>query len=582
MTDTKKTGNPNKQPANVTPLPLKAKANPKDHPHAATDDDQTGINDTRKLPLPIKLAELWLGGREQRGIDLRLVSDKDGHKHFWKYEGGLWAFVDDKEVGKWLAADLQAVLIDDLDQKRKAANKLFSEATQYIIRSSAIREPLKGFVDWDAHGKIPIKSGLIDPLTQKLEPMRKAHYCTQRLDIDYDPDATCPKWEQLLADTFSDRTEKVCTTYINMLQEFEGVSLIGKRPKALCRELLLHGPTDCGKSVLLYVMSMLLNDNPITVVFKEMDGTHGLQPFMRRGVPWVLHEAFDAGDWHQTSLTKSIVSGDPVTINPKYGTPITIRPNNPAMHATNHPPQWKDSSAAMVARMLVIPFTKTFDRKNPIGVAAEACKIDPTWGPHDLVLNTERTGVFNWALAGLKRALQRGHFVNTEAGEAILEEARKDSNIVAGFLSDCIDYDADTMISTVDFFGSLRKWFVEQHGDRKEGGPTPDLVGKHLAALCDPQIVRDKNKYRDKQGLRFIIGIKLNEAGRAFFESCLTQEYNRAAVRPELARMSICYNDTIKPIKAEWLEHLEIKELKARAKAKGEETEANAAGVDWG
>jgi len=168
-----------------------------------TDGPQPGQNDTRKLPLAIKLADLWFNTRQPRHIDLRLVADKENHKHFWKYENGLWRFVDDKEVSKWLAADLQAVLIDDLDQKRKASNKLFSEAVQYIIRSAAIREPLPDFVDWDTHGKIPIKAGLIDPLTLTLEPLRKEHYCTCRLDIEYDPDATCPKWEQLLADTFS-------------------------------------------------------------------------------------------------------------------------------------------------------------------------------------------------------------------------------------------------------------------------------------------------------------------------------------------------------------------------------------------
>jgi energy-coupling factor transporter ATP-binding protein EcfA2 len=568
MTDkSKNKEQPNQSQQNVA---SPSKAN-QDQPPADANGAQPGQNDTRKLPLHIKLAERWLDSREQRGFDLRLVSDNDGHKHFWKYEDGLWGFIDDKEVGKWLEADLQAVLIDDLDQKRKATNKLSSEATKYIIRSAAIREPLKDFIDWDMHGKIPIKTGLIDPLTLKKEPMRKEHYCTSRLDIDYDRDAKCPKWEQLLADTFSDRTEQDRTTYIQMLQEFEGTSLISRRPKRLCRELLLLGPTDCGKTVLLNVLGGLISNNPITTPLKELGGTHGLQQFLRRGVPWVLHEAFDGGVWHLTSETKMIISCDPIPINPKYGKPITIRPNNPPMHATNHPPQWKDSSEAMVERMLIILFTKKFDRMNPTGVAAEARDEDPTWEPHDLILKHERTGLFNWALAGLKRALERGHYVNTESGEAALEEARKDSNIVKGFMPDCIDYDADVMISKVDFLAAVRKWFGEQYGDKKEGGPSPDMIGRHLVALNDPLIVQNKDKYKDRNGLRFYIGIKLNEgAGKEFFESCLTEEFGSTRIRTELARMSTSYKDTIRPIPAGWLGHVEIKELKARAKAAAE------------
>jgi hypothetical protein len=551
MTDTDK---PDDQKSNITPLPIKRKDD--QDQHAATNS---------KLPFHIRVAELYLDTREQRGTDLRLVPDANNQNHFWKYENGLWALLPDQDVGKWLAAELQAVVTDDLDQKRKSFNKLFSEATQYIIRSGTIREPLKDFIDWDAHGKIPIKTGLIDPLTLTIEPIRKQHYCTWRMNIDYDPDAKCPHWGQLLADAFSDRTEQDRATYISMLQEFEGTSLLSMRPKALCRELVLHGPTDCGKSVLLYVMGGVHTENPISTPLKELGGTHGLQSFLRRGVPWVLHEAFDAGVWHQTSETKMIISGDPILINPKYGTPITLKPNNPAMHATNHPPQWKDSSEAMVARMLIIPFTKTFNRENPIGVAAEARKMNLTWGPHDLVLNTERPGVFNWALAGLKRALERGHCINTEVGKAVLEEARMDSNLVAGFIAECIDYDADAMISTVDFFGPLRKWFAEQHGDRKEGGPTPDLVGKHLAALCDPLILQNKNKFKDRNGLRFYIGIKLNNgAGKEFFEHCVREDFG-GKVRPELARMSNSYEATIRPIKPEWLEQPEVVALKVRA-----------------
>jgi hypothetical protein len=182
-----------------------------------------------------------------------------------------------------------------------------------------------------------------------------------------------------------------------------------------------------------------------------------------------------------------------------------------------------------------------------------------------------RAGVFNWALVGLKSALERGHFVNTEAGEAVLEEAPMDSNIAAGFMKDCIEYDADVMISTVDFFGSLRKWFGEQYGDRKEGGPTPRLVGMHLAALCDPLIVHDRDKYKDRNGLRFYIGIKLNEgAGKAFFEHCLSQDFGSDKVRPELARMSDSYQKTIRPIPVDWIGHAKIKELKARAQGQAQ------------
>jgi hypothetical protein len=347
-------------------------------------DTNNGKNDVKKLPFHIRLAELYLDHvMEQHGRDLRVVPDSEGRDYFWKYENGLWTQIADADIAKWLEPELQLVLNEDFDLKRKSNNKLFSEATKHIIRSPTVRRPLPDFVDWDSHGKIPTKAGLIDPLTLVIEPMRKRDYCTRRLDIAYDSRAKCPWWERMLADAFSDRTEDDRAISINLLQEAAGLGLISNRPKALARALLLWGPPDSGKSGLIDVISRLISDYLITTAFKELSGTHGLQPFLRRGIPWVLHEAFNDNVWHLTSETKMIISGDPIPINPKNGKIITIKPNAPAYWASNHEPKFRDSSGAMATRMLIIKFTKTFDKEHPVGVAAEARKRNPTWQPQD-------------------------------------------------------------------------------------------------------------------------------------------------------------------------------------------------------
>lgn len=101
-----------------------------------------------------------------------------------------------------------------------------------------------------------------------------------------------------------------------------------------------------------------------------------------------------------------------------------MKVNTPAFWATNHPPKFKESSGAMATRLIIVPMTRTFDKSKPVGVAAEARKCNPAWEPFDLIINTELPGVLNWALAGLKRALERGHFVNTQAGKELLEQSR--------------------------------------------------------------------------------------------------------------------------------------------------------------
>jgi phage/plasmid-associated DNA primase len=87
-----------------------------------------------------------------------------------------------------------------------------------------------------------------------------------------------------------------------------------------------------------------------------------------------------------------------------------MKANAPAFWGTNHPPKFKESSGAMANRMVIVPMTRSFDKNNPVGVAAEARKHNPAWDAFDLIINTELPGVLRWALVGLKRALERGHF----------------------------------------------------------------------------------------------------------------------------------------------------------------------------
>jgi P4 family phage/plasmid primase-like protien len=549
-----------------------------DQSEAAAPTPPDGKNSKpKKLPLHIKVADIQI--KILRGPDkgLRVVLDIDGREHFWKYENGLWSLIADNEVVKWLEPQLQS-LVNDLDKKERSNNKLFSEATKHIIRDPVIRSS-NSFVNWDAHGKIPTKAGLIDPLTHELEPLSKQHNATWCLNIDYDPNAKCPWWEQTLADAFSDRTEEDRLTTINLLQDVAGMALLANRPKALSKALVLHGPPDCGKSVLLEVLSGLISPYPITSTFASLGGAHGLEPFLRRGVPWVLHEAFNDNVWHLSDNTKMIISGDPIQINPKNQKPITIKPTASPFWATNFEPKFKDSSGAMIIRMLIIKFTKIFVPGAPlIGAAAEASKRNPAWKPQHLILNSERSGLFNWALIGLKRALERGYFLNTKKGEEILEDVRLDSNIVAGFLKDCIDFDTNVMMSTVDFNETFKSWWKEKHGDEKSS-PSPTLIGSHLASLSHPLIAQNKNRFKDRLGMRFYVGIKFNEAGQDFFNSKLTNVYNANEAIP---RMSTSYADAIKPVKVEWLDDAEIIRIKNNAAAMmWEAIDRAATGILW-
>jgi phage/plasmid-associated DNA primase len=184
-----------------------------------------------------------------------------------------------------------------------------------------------------------------------------------------------------------------------------GAALIDRKPRALSKALVLWGNENRAKSGVLDVVSGLFGNKPISAPIGSAEGTHGLMPFTRRA-PWVLHEAF-GGAWHFSATIKTIITQEPVAFNIKNGPIMTQVIRAPIFWATNYQPQFKEATRAIVNRMIVIEVTRQFDPDKPTGAAAEAIRRGYN-KPGEFIVATELPGVLNWAIAGLKRALERG------------------------------------------------------------------------------------------------------------------------------------------------------------------------------
>ena len=537
-------------------------------PTAVPDDDDDdasgaapgpGHNRRGKPTEHAKIAQTMLGLMHSRGEALRNIHDLQKRSHLWYYRDGLWTMLP--EPAKWLNHAIE-VTLRATGKAHKSKDKFVTEVRKYIERSPDIHEP--GQVMWDAHGKVPTRSGLIDPVTLAIEPYRKEHFATWRLDLDYDPDATCPLWLELLGDYFEDKPESEREQLITLLQDFAGTTLIDQLTKALKRALVLYGASDTGKSILLRVLSAILADKTISIALADISGPHGLEEFMFRR-PWVLDEAFDNNVWLLSASVKAIISREPLGINRKNLPMLTKEIIAPCLWGTNHPPSFKESTEAMVNRLLIVLLTRVFDKDNPVGVAAKAKAVNPAWEPSDLILNRERAGVFTWMMAGLKRVLERGNFVNTEEGKAMLAEMRLNANPVAGFVANCIEYDVDAMISTADFHAAFIGWRLADHGDEKVNFSRASL-GRYLSALADPNILQDKRTFRRMDGTRFYVGIRLNEQGGAHFGTVAA----RQILTPDLKfqGISATKEDTYQLILPEWLVHPKVTNLRNRKAAK--------------
>jgi P4 family phage/plasmid primase-like protien len=517
----------------------------------------------KPLPAPSNAIadHIRLGGAvvdviRDRGHDIMFTE-----KAAYFYRDGLWSMKTD---------GLAYILNSEIQKGAKhmgmtSSNRLTSEARCWIQREKKLQREHDD-IAWDAHGLVPTKSGLVDPRTLKVRPMRPDDYCTWRIETEYDEHAKCPWWLKMLEDCFEDRSKEERAATIAVIQELLGAGLIDDKPRELSRALIFQGGSNFGKSGLLEVLSGLFGRDVNATSIEELEGAHGMMKFVKRS-PWVLHEAFDQRKWHFSSSVKAIITGEPISVNIKNGPLLSIRVKAPIFWGTNHPPQFKEATKAVTNRLTVIECKREFLEDKPVGAAVEAFRRG-LGKPSNLVLETEMPGLLAWALEGLRRALQRGRLLPTASMSATIDEIRRDSNMVAGFLKDCCEHDPDRMVSTPDFGLAFSAWWQAEKGETYSP-PSNDAIGKAVAAMSDPRIALGRG-LRDMHR-RYYPGLTLNEQGVRYHEAGLN---NRNLVA-KTANTTAPSEDVNEPIPITWDAKPEVIAMRALTRVEPTDTDGN-------
>jgi P4 family phage/plasmid primase-like protien len=422
----------------------------------------------------------------------------------WIYSGGVWKAMDGDEEKAWAS-----VLVEQgcTELKLVSNTKIVNETRAWLQRQPDLH---KKDIEWDAHGCIATTNGLFDWRTGSVTRISPDDYVTRVIDCDYDEQADCPVWLEMLYDDYG-FTEDT----IEFLQDLLGVSLLSKKPRSLMRALVLLGPSNSGKSNILNAFAGLISDDHNPTPLDTLNGTHGLMQFLKP-VPWVLHEAFEQSRWEMSANAKALLSGDVIHVNIKNGPLVPLEFKQPIFWGSNVPPQFKEASRAMENRLAIVKMQKTFDPHRITGTALKAVQAGYNT-PAELVLATEKEGLLAWAVDGLKRAMQRGHFVFTNEMTDSLSAMRTDSNMAVGFLEACCIYDPESYITTADAYAAFSIW----HNDHRSG-PTPsvDSLGRAMASSSDARLLTGHKVSH----VRVYAGIRLNDDGLGCWEGYSTSQ----------------------------------------------------------
>ncbi len=301
--------------------------------------------------------------------------------------------------------------------------------------------------DFDADSmQLGVANGVLDLRGGKLLPVSPSLLVTKRCNVIYDQGATCPQWEQFLADVQPDPEMQ------KFLQRWVGYCLTGSVQEQ--RFVFLHGSGANGKSVFVELLAWLLGDYAKKIA-TEMLMQHQRSPqaaspdiVSLKGRRFVYANETEEGRKLAEAKVKEMTGGDTLAGRVPYGkADITFQPTHKLAIVGNHKPEIGDSSHGMWRRVCLVQFDVTIEEKMRDPKLLEKLK-------------NEGAGILNWSLAGLRKWQQGGLSVPKKI-EAATAAYRDEQDTIGEWLAEHCDRGQDKKARKDLLYRAYRKWALD-------------------------------------------------------------------------------------------------------------------------
>lgn len=350
-----------------------------------------------------------------------------GRGQWWRYFGGVWQPHAEQKVKNEMAE-----LMGYYATNRRIGDVL-GLVKAHVYRDDTV---------WDGNpDALVCKNGTLDLLTYALRPHDLTDFATVALPFDFDRNAQAPVWRQYLAETMGQVGEGVAA----FIQEFAGYCLTDDMRHEIA--LWLYSPPGTGKSTFLAGLEAMLGGKG-----SPLHGHLSLRSltsnrFSLAGLPGkrlMLASEQPGGYLDQSDTLNAIISGDAITVEQKHKDAYTIHPTCKLVWAMNELPRVSEAHNGIYRRIKVIKLPSLDENRR-----------DPMVKEH--IMN-EGPGILVWALEGLQRLRDRGHFVTPAAISAATEEYRQTNDVVAQFVAERCLVGPEHAIRPQALYGAYRQW----------------------------------------------------------------------------------------------------------------------------
>ncbi|CDM76127.1 DNA primase family protein [Mycobacterium marinum] len=308
---------------------------------------------------------------------------------------------------------------------------------------------------------ISCRNGLLDLSTRELVRHTPALYNVVSVPFDYAADAPEPQaWLEFLSSVWPDDGDSVA-----LLQQYIGYAISGRTD--MQKLLLLIGPTRSGKGTIARMLTDLIGRLHVAGPTLASLGTNfGLSPLL--GKPLAIISDARLGDTPAHSVVErllSITGEDTLTIDRKFRDPWSGRIPTRFVILSNELPRFRDASAAIAHRMLILQMTRSF-------LGREDRTLDAR-------LREELPGILVWALQGLDRLVLNGRFTVPSSSDDAANLMLDLASPVSAFVRDCCIRKPEESVARDALFDAWKTW-AEDNGHQAGAKST---FGRNLRAV---------------------------------------------------------------------------------------------------
>jgi len=289
-----------------------------------------------------------------------------------------------------------------------------------------------------------VRNGTIDLRTGELRPHNPADMLTKLAPVMYDPNATFPLWDQVIATATKDEATR------NYVQAVFGSALAGDPREELIA--FVHGPTSTSKSTVIKAITNTMGDHAMTAdfsTFLHRRDVGGARPDLvrLRGARLVVSLEVDEGRKLAEGLLKSMTGGDTITARGLYQGEIEIEPTWTLCLVANDRPNLRSDDDAIWRRLREVPFDQQIaeSQRDP---AVKATLTDVTVaGP----------AVLAWLVRGCLDWQEHGLSTPPRVRDAT-RDYRSEMDSLAGWLTDACVIDPTMQTTSGTLLESYRHW----------------------------------------------------------------------------------------------------------------------------